>query len=187
MFSSLKNKFSNLSKRKKISLLLFFVLFSWYCFCLPSKLFKDPTSTVLEDKTGILLGAKIADDGQWRFPYNEKVPDKFAKAITTFEDKYFYYHPGIKLFSIARAFYLNVKSAKVKSGGSTLTMHVIRLSRKGQSRTILEKIIEMILSTRTEISYSKKEILALYSSNAPFGGNVVGLDAASWRYFGRRV
>src|ERR1051325_7935443 len=178
--------FQNMSRRKKIWLGISFVLFIWYCFCLPSQLFKDPTSTVLEDKNGALLGAKIADDGQWRFPYDENVPDKFAKSIVEFEDKYFYRHPGFNPVSILRAFYLNIKSGEVKSGGSTLTMQVIRLSRKGQGRTVLEKIIELILATRTEISFSKKEILALYSSNAPFGGNVVGLDAASWRYFGRK-
>lgn len=174
-----------MSVKRKILLGISAVLFIWYLFCLPSPLFKDPTSTILEDKNGTLIAAKIADDGQWRFPHNEKVPDKFAKAITTFEDKYFYWHPGINPVSTFRALWLNAKSGKVVSGGSTLTMQVIRLSRKGKSRTVFEKIIEMILATRTEISFSKKEILALYSSHAPFGGNVVGLDAASWRYFGR--
>lgn len=178
--------FQNMSSRKKILIGISFVLLIWYIFCLPSKLFTNPTSTVLEDKNGILLGAKIAGDGQWRFPYDENVPEKFTKAITNFEDKYFYSHPGFNLVSMLRALYLNSKSGKIKSGGSTLTMQVIRLSRKGQGRTVLEKIIEIILATRTEISFSKKEILALYSSNAPFGGNVVGLDAASWRYFGRK-
>ena len=173
------------TKRRKILFYVSFILLVWYSFCLPSKLFKDPASTVLVDKNGILLGAKIANDGQWRFPYDEKVPEKFAKAITNFEDKYFYRHVGLNPVSLFRALWLNVKAGKVKSGGSTLTMQVIRLSRKGRGRTVTEKIIEIILATRLELSYSKKEILALYASNAPFGGNVVGLDAASWRYFGR--
>ncbi len=164
---------------------MFFGLFIWYCFCLPSKLFKDPTSTVLEDKNGILLGAKIADDGQWRFPYDEKIPEKFTKAIINFEDKYFYRHPGINPVSVFRAFKQNIKAGKIKSGGSTLTMQAIRIARKNKPRTFFEKFIEVILATRLELSYSKKEILAFYASNAPFGGNVVGLDAASWRYFGR--
>jgi len=175
----------NFTRKKKIWLSVFLTLLIWYIFCLPSKLFKDPTSTVLEDKNGILLGAKIADDGQWRFPYDEKIPMKFAKAIVEFEDKYFYSHPGINPVSIFRAFRQNVSAGKIKSGGSTLTMQAIRLARKNQPRTVFEKIIEIILATRLELSYSKKEILALYASNAPFGGNVVGLDAASWRYFGR--
>ena len=183
----MKMIFSNfhLSRKKTIWLFVFLFFFIWYLLCLPSPLFKDPTSTILEDKNGILIAAKIADDGQWRFPYSEKVPEKFAKAITTFEDKYFYWHPGINPVSTLRALWLNVKSGKVVSGGSTLTMQTIRLSRKGQGRTVFEKIIELIFATRAEIAFSKNEILALYSSNAPFGGNVVGLDAASWRYFGR--
>jgi penicillin-binding protein 1C len=127
----------------------------------------------------------IADDGQWRFPYNSKVSEKFEKAILQFEDRSYYYHFGFNPFSISRAIIQNIKAGKKKSGGSTLTMQVIRLSRQGKPRTIYQKIIEIILSTRLELTYSKKEIIALYASNAPFGGNVVGLDAASWRYFGK--
>jgi len=74
---------------------------------------------------------------------------------------------------------------KTVSGGSTITMQTIRLSRKGKPRTIIQKVIETGLAVHLEIGKSKREILALYASNAPFGGNVVGLDAASWRYFGR--
>ena len=79
----------------------------------------------------------------------------------------------------------NVRSRKVVSGASTITMQVIRLARQGKPRTIREKLIEMIMALRLELSLSKEETLALYVSHAPFGGNVVGLDAASWRYFGR--
>ena len=64
-------------------------------------------------------------------------------------------------------------------------MQTIRLSRQGKSRSVWEKIVEVFQATRMEWSYSKEEILAMYSSYAPMGGNVVGLDAASWRYFGR--
>lgn len=71
------------------------------------------------------------------------------------------------------------------SGGSTITMQVIRLSRQGKGRTFLEKFIELIYATRLELTVPKDKILAYYASNAPFGGNVVGLDAASWRYYGR--
>src|SRR5690606_7452932 len=69
-------------------------------------------------------------------------------------------------------------------GGSTLTQQVIRRSRKGEDRTYFEKFIELILATRAELSYTKDELLNLYASHAPFGGNVVGLEMASWRYFG---
>ena len=152
---------------------------------MPKKLFNNSTSTVIESVEGELLGAKIADDGQWRFPQNESVPQKFKECIVQFEDAYFYKHPGFNPVSIVKAFSENLKSGEVKRGGSTLTQQVIRLARKNQKRTYFEKLKELILATRLEFRFSKDKILALYASNAPFGGNVVGLDVASWRYFGR--
>lgn len=163
-------------------LLIFFFLF-W--FSLPKPLFTVNTSTVLQDRNGQLLGAIVAADGQWRFPHNKNISEKFEKAIVCFEDKRFYRHPGIDPFALMRALRQNIFSRKVKSGGSTITMQVIRLSRNHQQRNIWQKLIELFLSLRLEISFSKEEILAFYASNAPFGGNVVGLDAASWRYFGK--
>lgn len=163
------------------------LLFIAYYFSLPENLFHDPYSTVLEDRDGRLLGALIAGDGQWRFPDGKDVPEKFKDAIITFEDKRFYKHPGADFLSLARATQQNIKSGKIISGGSTLSMQVIRLSRKNKSRTFFEKIIELILATRLELRYSKDEILGVYAAHAPFGGNVVGLDAACWRYFGRNA
>jgi penicillin-binding protein 1C len=160
------------------------ILFICFWLCLPRQLFNAPTSFVIDDAKGNLLGATIATDGQWRFPYDENVPDKFVKCITTFEDKRFYYHPGVDPVALGRAIWQNMRGRKVVSGGSTLTMQVIRLSR-GEKRNVWQKAIESILAFRLECSHSKKEILALYASNAPFGSNVVGLDAAAWRYFGR--
>ncbi|AOW22087.1 penicillin-binding protein 1C [Urechidicola croceus] len=161
------------------------MLLIWYYFSLPKELFSTPTSTVLESVEGDLLGAKIASDGQWRFPKRDSIPDKFKQCIIQFEDAYFYKHPGFNPVSIAKALKENINSREVKRGGSTLTQQVIRLSRKGQKRTYFEKLIELILATRLELRSSKNEILGYYASNAPFGGNVVGIEAASWRYFGR--
>ena len=152
---------------------------------LPNPLFTNPLCFVIYDNKGTLLGAKIAEDGQWRFPQLQKVSKKFAFAITTYEDKRFLYHNGIDPIAIIRAFYLNIKSKKVISGGSTITMQVARLSEKNQKRTYVQKIYEMYLAWLIEKQYSKQEILAEYASHAPFGGNVVGLQAAAWRYFGR--
>lgn len=179
------NFFINLSVSKKILPGVLLILFTWFCFCLPSHLFTAPASYVLEDKDANLLNASIAEDGQWRFPYDENVPDKFSRCITTFEDKRFFYHPGVDPVAISRALIQNVQSKGVVSGGSTLTMQVIRLSRGAKSRNVFNKIIESVLAVRLECINRKKTILALYASNAPFGSNVVGLDAASWRYFGR--
>ncbi len=156
-----------------------------YYFSLPGELFDDPYSTVLEDANGELLSASIAADGQWRFPETTGVPQKFYEALVTYEDKRFNSHPGVDVLSLGRAVKQNIQDRSIVSGGSTITMQVIRLSRKGKPRTIFQKAIEMILATRLEFRYSKQQILSLYSSHAPFGGNVVGLEAACWRYFGR--
>ncbi len=164
-----------------------FAVFSLWWFSLPGKLFSDPTSTVIESGDGDLLGAHIADDEQWRFPGVETVPEKYKTCVLTFEDKYFYCHPGFNPVSLMRAVVLNIRNGKIVSGGSTITMQLIRLSRKGKPRTIWQKVVELVLAIRIEQSYSKEEILKLYVSNAPFGGNIVGLDAAAWRYFGRNA
>jgi len=152
---------------------------------LPSPLFEDPYATVVYDRGGNLLGARIAADGQWRFPPLDSVPDKFAACILQFEDRHFYLHPGFNPVSLGRALWQNIFAGKIVSGGSTITMQTIRLSRKGKPRTIVEKIVEIWLAFRLEISFSKSGILSLYASHAPFGGNTVGLGAAAWRYFGR--
>jgi len=170
-------------KKHKIKASTFFISLLFYVFCLPTNLFKAPNSTVIESREGELLGALIADDGQWRFPLSDSIPTKFKHCITQFEDAHFYQHPGFNPISIFNAFKANLKAKRVVRGGSTITQQVIRLSRQGKNRSYFEKIIELILATRLELRYSKKEILNLYSSHAPYGGNVVGLEAASWRYF----
>jgi penicillin-binding protein 1C len=160
-------------------------LFVWFWFCLPSQLFDEPSSFVVEDNSGNLLSASIAADGQWRFPDEIEVPEKFIKCITTFEDKRFYYHPGVDPIALGRAVFINLKNRGTVQGGSTLTMQVMRLSRKKNKRNLWQKLIESIQSVRLEFTNSKKKIMSLYASHAPFGGNVVGLEAASWRYYGR--
>jgi len=163
---------------------LLFLLATLFWFSLPRPLFSDPYSTVLLDRDGNLLGAKISADQQWRFPECEQVPEKFRLAIIHYEDRYFYFHPAFNPFALFRAAYLNIRHRRIVSGGSTITMQVIRLARKNRDRTFLEKFRELFLAYRLEFTYCKADILRLYASHAPFGGNVVGLDAAAWRYFG---
>lgn len=152
---------------------------------LPDPLFDQPYTTTIESANGQLMGARIADDGQWRFPMVDSLPPKFETALLHFEDEYFYYHPGVNPISILKAFITNVKAGNIKRGGSTLSMQVIRMARGNQSRTVFQKLWETVLALKLELFYSKKEILNLYASHAPFGGNVVGIAAASWRYFNR--
>ena len=85
---------------------------------LPVPKLDPPHSTVVEAADGTLLGARIADDGQWRFPAYSGVPDKFKKALLTFEDRYFYYHPGINPVALFRAFRQNLKAGQIVTGGT---------------------------------------------------------------------
>ncbi|MBP7706406.1 MAG: penicillin-binding protein 1C [Candidatus Aminicenantes bacterium] len=147
--------------------------------------FDDPVSPALFGAGGELLGARPAADGQWRFPPGERVPERFAEVLVRFEDKRFFAHPGVDPLALVRAVRQNLRSGRVESGASTLTMQVVRLARKNRPRTYLEKFTEAVLALRLETGRSKRAILALFAAHAPFGGNVVGLDAAAWLYFGR--
>jgi penicillin-binding protein 1C len=155
----------------------------------PRPLFSDPLSAVLLARDGSLLGARIAADGQWRFPGQQRVPERFAQALITYEDKRFYNHPGIDPLALARALRLDLRRGHVVSGGSTISMQLARLVRNGAHpdapRSLTAKFQEMVLALRLELAWSKPQLLALYVDHAPFGGNVVGLEAAAWRYFGR--
>ena len=172
-------------KKHKIKLTLLILGLTWYTLCLPNQLFNDPTSTVIVSRENKLLGAKIARDGQWRFPENNNVPEKFKTCLIQFEDEHFYKHPGFNPVAIAKAFKANISAGRVVRGGSTITQQVIRLSRKNTERTYVEKVKELILATRLEFREDKEEIISLWANHAPYGGNVVGLEAASWRYFNR--
>lgn len=151
----------------------------------PRPLFCTPTSTVITDREGELIGARISADQQWRFPESDSISEKFEECIISFEDRRFRWHLGIDLLAIGRAMLHNLRSGHVSEGGSTLTMQLARMARGNQRRTLSQKLIEALWALDLELSYSKEEILRMYASHAPFGGNTVGIDAAAWRYFGR--
>ena len=155
-------------------------------FFLPIQMMPDdlPYSYALYDKTGQLLGASTAPDGQWRFSPGE-VPEKFARAIITFEDKRFYYHIGVDPIAVVRAIVSDIRARRIVSGASTLTMQTMRLLAGNRPRTFRQKIKESLLAVLAELRLGKGRILSLYAAHAPFGGNVVGIEAASWRYFNR--
>ena len=126
------------SRKQAVLMTAGVLLLGWLC-CLPRTLFRDVSySTVVEDRDGNLLGARIAADGQWRFPPRDTVPEKFATALIQFEDRWFRWHPGVNPVAIVRALAGNLKAGHVTSGGSTLTMQVIRMSR-GKERTLWQK------------------------------------------------
>jgi len=156
-----------------------------FAFSIRGALFDVPYSPVLYDRGGNLLGARVAADGQWRFPGTEKINERFAAALIEAEDRRFKKHLGVDPAAVARAAVQNIRGRRVISGASTLTMQTIRLARGSRRRTFYEKLIEAVLAVRLEIGNSKEKILSLYAANAPFGANVVGLEAAAWRWFGR--
>ena len=182
---NIQTYYYGLSRKQKLGAAFGLLLLLLFIFTLPKKLFNDPTSFVIEDSNGKLLNATIAADGQWRFPNVEKLPKKFISCITTYEDKRFFHHPGVDMVAFGRSLVSNLKAGKITQGGSTLSMQVIRMALQNQRRNIWNKLKETVLALRLEFSYSKNEILQLYAGNAPFGGNVVGLQAAAWRYYGR--
>jgi penicillin-binding protein 1C len=151
----------------------------------PMPSFDAPLSTVVEAADGTLLGARVAADGQWRFPPPDSLPDKYVTCLINYEDRYFRWHPGVNPVAVARALAGNIRAGEIVSGGSTITMQVARMARGNPERTYSGKIIEMLSALKLELFRSKKAILRLYAANAPFGGNTVGLEAAAWRYTGR--
>ncbi len=173
-----------MSKLKRKHLLWAVLIGLLIVLLIPVSIPKYPTSTVIYDREGDLLGAAIASDGQWRFPLTDSVPDKLAQSILLFEDEYFYWHIGINPVSVVRAVGQNLSANKIVSGASTLTMQISRMLH-GKERTLTQKIKEAFHALRLDLYYTKDELLRHYASLAPFGGNVVGIDAAAWRYYGR--
>lgn len=169
---------------RRLALLLLAAL-SGAFLALPVPRPEAPRSAELLDREGRLLGATVAADEQWRMEREGPVPESFALALIEAEDRRFRWHPGVDPLALARALRDNLSQGRVVSGASTLSMQVVRLSRANPPRTLAEKMIEAALALRLELACTKDEILALYADNAPFGGNVVGLEAASWRLFGR--
>ncbi len=152
---------------------------------IPAVSFDADYSCVLEDSSGQLLGAVTSQKGYWHFPPAEAIPEKVAQSLIIFEDKRFYAHHGIDLLALARAIRLNVEQRRIVSGASTLTMQTARIALRNRRRILPVKALEALMAIKLELTHSKQEILALFAAHAPFGGNVVGLEAASWRYFSR--
>ena len=153
---------------------------------LPAALFDAPHATLLLARGGEVLGARVAADEQWRLPPSGELPAPLLRALLTFEDRRFFEHEGVDWLAVGRAAWLNLTRGRVVSGASTITMQVVRMSLGARERTLGAKLQEAWLALGLERRLSKGEVLGLYAAHAPFGGNVVGLDAAAWRYFGRR-
>jgi len=150
---------------------------------LPISKLKDFHSTAILSKDNNIIGAFLSKREQWCFPLDEEyiIPEKLKTSVLTFEDKFFYSHFGFNPVSIAKALYLNITSGKVVMGGSTITMQLARIIDP-KKRTYVNKFYELFQAFKLELFYSKEEILKMYLSYAPYGGNIVGIKAASLKY-----
>lgn len=152
---------------------------------LPTPLFHTPFSTVLTDREGEIIGSSVAADQQFRFPEAPVLSPKYIISLITFEDKRFLSHRGVDFTALLRACRQNFSSGRTVSGGSTITMQVVRIARGNPPRTYGEKFRELVLAWRLEQQYTKYAILQMYASHAPFGGNIVGMQTAAEKYFHR--
>lgn len=146
---------------------------------------KKEFSKEIHAKDGTLLTAYLTSDDKWRLRTEiDEVSPELIKAIIEKEDSWFYFHPGINPIAVIRAFYKNISTGETQLGASTITMQVARLLEP-KKRTYLNKIVELFRAIQLEVKYSKKEILELYLSLLPFGGNIEGVKSASYIYFNR--
>lgn len=162
------------------------VFIIYLLFPLRQQIVKDYSQTILaSDST--FLRVFLNSDQQWCLPpqLSTQVPVNLQTAVLTYEDQYFRYHPGINPVAIIRATYLNLKHSRVISGGSTITMQLARMIRN-ENRTYYQKILEMLLALKLETRFSKDEILNQYLSHAPYGSNIRGYSAASYRFFQKK-
>lgn len=165
-----------------------FVIFSIaVTFALLSALFplrRIPSySLIITDRKGEFLHAFLTSDGIWRFKTSPaEIPLRLKEILLHKEDRYFYYHPGINPVSVLRALCDNILTGKRVSGASTITMQVARMLEP-KERTYWNKCVEVFRALQLEARYSKEEILEIYLSIVPLGGNIEGLQSAAYLYY----
>ena len=163
--------------------IVFLILLSWLTF--PADKLTRPPSTLILSGDGEILRVLLAPDEMWRIPIRtEDISPTLKQAVLTYEDNYFYYHFGINPIAVIRALVANIRAGEVVQGASTITMQLARMMEP-KPRTIGNKLIEMFRAIQLELRYSKDEILTHYFNMAPYGGNVVGVAAASYLYFNK--
>lgn len=156
-------------------------------FFLKKPVFDDDYSAVILDESGQICRVFLSENSQKYLPPEllDTIPDKLKIAVLTYEDQHFYHHPGINPLALFRAFKQNIQAGEVVSGGSTITMQVARLMHP-KSRTYINKIIELFVSLKLELWYTKDDILRLYLTHAPYGSNIRGVSTAAYFFYNRQ-
>ncbi len=167
-----------------LSLLTLDLAIRWVPFD-PDRLFPGGTGTVVVDRRGRTLRAYLAQDDRWRLPANpRRVSRELVLATLAAEDQRFYQHGGIDLWAVARAAVKNTLGIGRRSGASTLTMQAVALEDP-PPRTYLRKLRQAFHALQLERVATKDQILALYLTHAPYGGNVCGVEAAARKWLGK--
>ncbi|HCY88136.1 MAG TPA: penicillin-binding protein 1C [Desulfobacteraceae bacterium] len=158
----------------------------------PLPLAGRPVSTVVLDRSGIPLRAFADSRGIWRFSARpDEVSPLYLEALLGYEDRWFYYHPGVNPLALGRAVAQNLIRGRIVSGGSTITMQVARIldtsydGGTGSHRKYGRKFCQMLRAVQLEFHLSKDDILRLYLTHAPFGANIEGVRAAAWTWLGK--
>jgi len=147
-----------------------------------------PTSVAVYDDRGRLLRLVLASDDRYRLwvPLEEMSP-QLVDAVLLHEDRWFWWHPGFSPYALLRGAWVTYVRHGNRLGGSTITMQLARLLWPLNTRTPFGKLQQIARAVQLELFYSKRQILEAYLNDAPFGGNVEGVGAASLVYFGKSV
>ncbi|MDF1561809.1 MAG: penicillin-binding protein 1C [Deltaproteobacteria bacterium] len=166
-----------------LSLALGAVVLAAHLVPLPPRL-SLPSSQVITYRDGQPAHVFLSPDEKVRIAVPlEEVDPGYLTALLRLEDKRFFTHGGVDPLAVARAVWVNLRAGRVVSGGSTLTMQLVRLAEP-RPRTLRSKMVEALRAVQLELLLEKREILERYLQLVPYGGNVEGLEAASWAYFG---
>ncbi len=171
---------------KSLILLIILLALLWSADSLfPLPLPEDDQARVVLAEDGTPLWRFADAEGVWRYPVTpEQVAPAYLQALLSYEDRWFYQHPGVNPLALGRAAWQNLSGGRVVSGGSTLSMQVARLLDP-HSRSLSGKLKQLWRTLQLEWHLSKTEILTLYLNRAPFGGTLQGVAAASWAYLGK--
>jgi penicillin-binding protein 1C len=173
-----------------ILLCLLLLPFLWFAvlnllFPFPWETLRRPPAVVVTDRAGEPLRFFLPADQRWRFPVRlSELPAELPRALVASEDRWFWRHPGVNPVAIARAAWSNVRAGEVVSGASTIPMQIARMAEPGP-RTLPRKLLEAFRAVQLERRFSKAKLLEIYLNLTPYGGNVEGVGAAAWFYFGK--
>ena len=160
-------------------------LFLDYLFPFPVETLNREPAAIITDKDGKPLRFFLPEDNHWRFHVGlNDISPKLVEAVIESEDRWFYWHPGVNPLSFLRAAYTNLKAGRVVSGASTIPMQIARMAEP-KPRTFFSKVEEAFRALQLKRRFEDEELLEIYLNIAPYGGNIEGVGAASYFYFGK--